>query len=584
MFRKNTQHLQPAIISAASELPEKQRKRLENSWAGTFYKEFFCRIDEESFAVLYCDKDSRPNVPVNVLIGLEALKSGYGWSDLELYENYCYNLQLRYALGYDRLGDGDFEIRTLYYFRERLSRYNAEHGINLLEKAFEQVTDKQITALKVRTGMQRMDSTQIASNIVSASRLQLLVESLIRVERILNEADKKQLKDTFAPFTSDSAGHYTYRIKGKEAVKEHMQRIGETIYTLLQELRPGYEEESAYQVMARLFEENFTIERQTLRPKENQELSSDSLQSVDDLEASFRTKGKKHYKGYVSNITETCDPENGLQLVTKVQVAPNNTDDTQMLAEALPELKERTGIKKLYTDGGYGSPDMDQTLREHEVEQIQTGIRGRVPDGKKLNLSDFEIKQAESGKPTRITCPQGQVVAVQPSSQKKGYVAHFDEGICQDCPLVQICPAQKGRRDSSWHLRFTEAQVHVSQRRRRNQKHEAEAHNLRAAVEATVRQVKHPFPGSKLPVRGRFRVSCMMLGSAIMTNVRRISRYLDLKREQELVQKQGIKGQNGSDNSPLFSLLLNTKFNLPLFAIKILAISPFRLVNLSLLQ
>ena len=233
MFRKNTQHLQPAIISAASELPEKQRKRLENSWAGTFYKEFFCRIDEESFAVLYSDKDSRPNVPVNVLIGLEALKSGYGWSDLELYENYCYNLQLRYALGYDRLGDGDFEIRTLYYFRERLSRYNAEHGINLLEKAFEQVTDKQITALKVRTGMQRMDSTQIASNIVSASRLQLLVESLIRVERILNEADKKQLKDTFAPFTRDSAGHYTYRIKGKEAVKEHMQCIGETIYTLL---------------------------------------------------------------------------------------------------------------------------------------------------------------------------------------------------------------------------------------------------------------------------------------------------------------------------------------------------------------
>jgi hypothetical protein len=178
-------------------------------------------------------------------------------------------------------------------------------------------------------------------------------------------------------------------------------------------------------------------------------------------------------------------------------VAPNNTDDTQLLAEALPELKERTGIKKLYTDGGYGSPDMDQSLREHKVEQIQTGIRGRVPDGKKLNLSDFEIKQAESGKPTRITCPQGQVVAVQPSSQKKGYVAHFDEGICQDCPLVQICPAQKGRRDTSWHLRFTEAQVHVSQRRRRNQKNEDEAHNLRAAVEATVRQVKHPFPGSK---------------------------------------------------------------------------------------
>ena len=63
MFRKNTKHQQPALISAASELPAKQRKRLENSWASTFYKEFFCRIDEERFAVLYSEKDSRPNVP-----------------------------------------------------------------------------------------------------------------------------------------------------------------------------------------------------------------------------------------------------------------------------------------------------------------------------------------------------------------------------------------------------------------------------------------------------------------------------------------------------------------------------------------
>ena len=171
----------------------------------------------------------------------------------KLYARYCYDLQVRYALGYDRLGDGDFEIRTLYYFRERLSRYNSEQGINLLEKAFEQVTDQQITALKVRTGMQRMDSTQIASNIVSASRLHLMVESLIRVERILSEADRERLKDIFTPFTSDSAGHYTYRVKGKEAVREHMQQIGEAIYALLQELRPEYEEESAYQVMSRLF-------------------------------------------------------------------------------------------------------------------------------------------------------------------------------------------------------------------------------------------------------------------------------------------------------------------------------------------
>ncbi|MEA1992543.1 MAG: transposase, partial [Thermodesulfobacteriota bacterium] len=351
--------MQPAIISAASELPEKQRKRLKSSWANTFYQEFFSRIDEGIFSVLYSEVPSRPNVPVNVLVGLEALKAGFGWSDQELYDNFCYDLQVRYALGYDRLGDGDFEIRTLYYFRERLSRYNLEQGKNLLEKAFEQITEIQISALKVRTGMQRMDSTQIASNIVSASRIQLLVEGIQRVERILSEADRRKWSKLFAPYIKDNAGHFTYRIKGEKALQGHLTQIGQTIYDLLLKLEHAYAEEKAYQVLTRLFSEHFMVIVQEIQLKENSELTSSSLQSVDDLEASFRTKGGKHYKGYVANITETCDPENDIQLITKVQVAPNNVDDTQLLDEALPDLKARTHVDTLYTDGGYGSPEMD---------------------------------------------------------------------------------------------------------------------------------------------------------------------------------------------------------------------------------
>jgi len=559
MFKKNTKHQQPAIISAASELPEKQRKRLESSWAGTFYNQFFCRIKEETFAVLYSDIPSRPNVAVNVLIGLEALKAGYGWSDQELYENYCYNLQVRYALGYDRLGDGDFEIRTLYYFRERLSRYNAEQGINLLEKAFEQITDAQIMDLKVHTGMQRMDSTQIASNIVFASRLQLMVETFQRVERMLSAADKVRLADMLAPYMQDSAGHYTYRVKGTEAVQAHLQQIGQTMHALLLELKPAYASEPAYQVMERIFAENFHVLEGGLRVKENTELTSGCLQSVDDLEATYRTKGKNHYKGYVANITETCDPENDLQLITKMQVASNNVDDAQLMEETLPNLKERTNLDTLYTDGGYGSPGADHTLRDNQIEQIQTAIRGRAPSAEKLNLADFKIKQAESGKPTRITCPRGQSVMVHSSSQKKAYVAHFGNEVCQACPLVQKCPAQRGKRDLRFHLRFSQKQVNMSQRRQRSQIHLEEGSNLRAAVEATVRSVKHPFPASKLPVRGRFRVSCMLIGSAMITNVRRIQCYLEaiLKLENEQMKTQ--KEQECSQEQPSVSFFVSLK-------------------------
>lgn len=539
MFKKNTKHQQPALISAISDLPEKQRQRLEQSWAGTFYREFFCRMDEEAFAVLYSTVGSRPNVPVNVLVGLEAMKAGFGWSDQEMYDHYCYDLQVRRALGYDRLGDGDFEIRSLYYFRERLSRYNAEQGVNLLEKAFEQITDAQIVSLKVRTGMQRMDSTQIASNIVSASRLQLLVEAVQRVERILNEADRVRLAETFAPYTQDSAGHYTYRVKGKEAVQEHLQKIGQAIHALLQELKSAYATELAYQVLERIFAENFNLLESGLCAKENTEIASSCLQSVDDLEATYRTKGTGHYKGYVANITETCDPQNEIQLITKVQVAPNNVDDSQLLAEALPNLQERTDLDTLVTDGGFGGEASDQALQEAQtITHIQTAIRGAQPDPDKFNLSDFDIQQNEKGQPVTLTCPQGQTVLVTPG-RTTGWQARFDPTLCSVCPfqLEGRCRTQPQKRDPRYLLTFTTPEMRSAQRRKEYLAHLGDSHNLRSAVEASVRSVKHPFPAGQLPVRGQFRVTCLAIASAATANVRRIQRYLVAKKKNILAAK-----------------------------------------------
>jgi hypothetical protein len=284
-----------------------------------------------------------------------------------------------YAVGYDRLGDGDFEICTLYYFRERLSRYNREQGSNLLEQAFEQITDAQLVDLKIRTGMQRMDSTQIASNIVSASRLHLLVEAVQRIERILTETDRVRLSECLAPYTQDRAGHYTYRVKGKPAVQAHLQKIGQTIQALLQDLKNTYAAETAYQVLERIFAENFQISEDGPHPKDNTEISSACLQSLDDLQATYRTKGTGHYKGYVANLTETCDPANEIQLITKVQVAPNNGDDSQLLAEALPNLKERTALDTLVTDGGFGGETADLALQDQQVSLVQTAPRGAQP-------------------------------------------------------------------------------------------------------------------------------------------------------------------------------------------------------------
>ncbi len=316
MFRSNKDHLQTAIFTSVDQLSPKLQKRLKDSWAETFYKEFFSRLDEEPFAVLYSEIPSRPNIPVNVLVGFEVLKAGFGWSDEELYDAFCYtilaqgNLQVRYALGYRDIREGEFDLRTIYNFRERLSRHMQETGINLIAKAFEQVSDEQIKAFQLKTGKLRMDSTQIASNIREMSRLQLLVEVLQRVHRMLSEEDQNRHKKDFEPYLQGSSGQYIYRIKGGE-VDDHLQPIGELMCRLVNELRADYGQEPTYKMLERVFREHFTLDDgDDPRPKQGKELSAGSLQSPGDWEATYRRKNDEGHRGYVANLTETCDPEN----------------------------------------------------------------------------------------------------------------------------------------------------------------------------------------------------------------------------------------------------------------------------------
>jgi hypothetical protein len=532
MFKKNKKHLQPSLVNNVSQLPQRQRERLEQSWAGVFYREVFSRLDEVPFAVLYADIPSRPNIPVNVLVGLEYLKSGFGWSDEELYDAFLYNVQVRYALGYQELGEGEFDLRTLYYFRQRLSRHMQETGKHLLNQAFEQVTDEQLKVFALKTGKQRMDSTQVESNIRHHGRLQLLVEVLQRVHRMLNEVDQAQYAEVFEPYLRGHPGHYIYRLK-KEDYAAHTQKIGEVMHLLLSQLRVSYEKEKAFQVLERVFGEHFRLDSEQVQTKANKELSACSLQSPDDWEATIREKGNGLHHGYVTNLTETCDNQNPFQLITKVQVDPNHTDDPQLLVEALPNLTARMNLDTLYTDGGYGSPLADQTLIDHQVRLLQTAIRGHPLNPEKLSLADFTHEIDETGKPIRITCPQGQQVAVREGNQHKGFVAEFDHQVCQACPLIEKCPSRPVRRNPIRFLYFLDWEVHVARRRQQNAEFQKMKQNPRAAIEATIRAVKHPFSNSKLPVRGKFRVFYLMIGAAIMNNVRQIQRYLTSKEGKE---------------------------------------------------
>jgi len=547
MFKKNDNHLQPPLLGTVQALPEKQRQRLETSWAAVFYREFFNRLDESIFSDLFSDKASRPNVPVNVLVSLDFLKAGHGWSDEEMYDEFQFNLQVRYALGLHEFDTGHFELRTVYNFRRRLSEYQKETGEDLLAKVFSDITDAQLAAYGIHTERQRVDSSQISSAIADASRLQLVVTGVKRLARLLDDAQQATHVELLAPYQQGQAEKYVYRVKGKAATQRALQAAGTVLAKLLPVVanQDGKGARATYQAVARLFAENFDLtEEKKVRVRGNNEITSGALQSLDDLEASYRYKGRTGYKGYVLNVMETADSRNEFQLITHVQVAPNNTQDTRLLCEALPNLKERTGLTDLYGDGGYGSKASDLVLHDQGVALHQTHLRGKVPNPTSYCLADFDITFVEDGKPATLGCPHGQIVPIQPA--RKRWLARFDADKCQTCPAFQTqCGARPLQEGTFCHLSFPFVDLLWAQRRQRYRLLRQTPGDPRAAIEATIRSIKHP-SGGRLPVRGLRRVTDMIVGTAAMVNIWTILRYQRRKqrnRPPDQSEKSTARGQ-----------------------------------------
>lgn len=96
-FVSNTNQ-QMSLADSTFHLTDRERKFLEKSWAKTFADKVFPAIDETIFSVLYSDKASRPNTPVNVIVGALILKEALGDTDDELVEALMFDIGYQYVL------------------------------------------------------------------------------------------------------------------------------------------------------------------------------------------------------------------------------------------------------------------------------------------------------------------------------------------------------------------------------------------------------------------------------------------------------------------------------------------------------
>lgn len=525
MFRENQKHRQVTIYGMLHQFSVSVMKRLDKSWAPAFRKLIFEKIDERRYAVLYSTIDSRPNFPVNIWVGLEILKAIFDYTDEEILDQFHFNLLTARALGQDNLGDITLSERTIYYNRQRLLDYEARTGHNLLEEEFQAITDEALAELKINTKIQRMDSSMVGSFIKQMSRLELIAKVLQNFYWDMPEAEQARWKERLQEYIEDESEHITYQLKRAE-VEEHLKKLGNLLFELHQAYAGDVKisASKSYQHVSRLLLEQYTIsvnsEKTTIELKPAKEISAACLQNPADDTATFRQKDGRNYKGDSLNVAETCAPDNPVQLLTDISVHPNIVSDEVILAERISEIKERTGVEEMITDGGYSGEKSETACQKESVTLIPTEVKGRKLDPEEISLAEFHFE----GK-VIVSCPEDQAPIEQIHQPNKGHhIVRFDNRYCLVCSRQQNCLVNCRKKFAS--LIYDDRQLVLSWRRQQlgEEVYRLKCH-LRPAVEGTVSQFKRLMHDGKLRVRGLGRIRQSLILMAIGINFGRLWAY-----------------------------------------------------------
>ena len=492
------------------------KKKIEKSEEYTFYKLIFSGIKEDIFAGLYSDIKSRPNAPINAMVASLILMHRYKWSYEELFKHIEFNILTKIALGLDSIESMPFCPATIFNFQNRLSKHFAETGEILLEKVFDRLTEKQHKTLKIKTHIQRTDSFAAASNIRNYTRLQLLVELILRIWRVLSDEDKKRFKEQFEPYLDKTSGQYIYCLQASD-IPHELEKIAHLYHWIDQNLKPSYAERAIFKIFERVYAEQFRVVQEKIEIKPPEHISSSSVQSPDDLDAAYHTKNGKELRGQSINIVETAHPENPLNLITDVSVHPANKDDSKALNERLDTLKEKTPeLEELHFDGAYGSSDNDRKCERYGITPVQTAVKGIKP------AVEMSIEKVADTAYT-VSCPQ-QTVTSAPT--RKRHKAVFELSVCKRCSLRTTCPTIKRKNDR---VLYFAHDYHLALRRQKMiDSLPEERKKLRSNVEATVNEFVQRMPRKKLKVRGAFKTSVFAFSVAMGVNFGRIFRLIQV--------------------------------------------------------
>jgi hypothetical protein len=484
-----------------------------SGWQGVFRHALLEVMPVDELAKNFSQSLGAPTKELYSMAGLIFLADFHNWTAAQAAEIYIFRTDVQYALN---LEPGvEVSTRTVERY-QKLFRDN-----DLAARVFHDVTACLTEKLELDISRQRLDSTHVLSHMASFGRTKLMA---VAIKRFLTQV-KRHAPELYAALPEPFRGRYEPAEShlfagGKDAAarQRSRQQAAEDLLLIIEHFAncADMTGRSSYKALVTIFSQQCEVSEGKVAVKAK--TGGDCVQNPSDIDATY--SGHKG-QGYQVQLTETCVPENEVQLITGALPQTACEPDGGSVVPMLDQLEESELLPEaMLADTLYCGDENVQAAETRGVELVGP-IPGRQPesDPAALTIDDFAVDERTGHVDA---CPQGHVPLVVERDKEAGTTRiEMPPEVCGGCPFRNSCPINKTR-DGRYTMEFSDKDHRLAGRRREQETPVfTERYALRSGIESTNSGLKNRLGLKRLRVRGRGSVFRVILHKVAGWNVLR---------------------------------------------------------------
>jgi hypothetical protein len=532
----------------------KAYQKLKQGWQHLFRESIRELMPVDVVGGEFSDECGQPTKELYSMCGLILIMEFMDWTTKEAVDNYIYRGDIHYALNLESAGTYVSE-RSIYRYKNLMIEND------LAAQIMTDVTRTLVEKLNLKIGKQRLDSTHLESDMAKFGRTQLMSTA---IKRFLTQLKRHDLV-TYDELDAELRKRYEkspYQLfGGKKKSDDDRQllriQIAKDMYELIVLFgeNEGHNRRKTFTDLVLIFDQQCEI---TPSDDSNDEAiieirkhpGGDVIQNPSDPDATY--DGKKG-PGFQVQLSETCDEDNEVQLITTAIPEKACESDANAMEPVLENLKANDLLPgELSADTAYGSDDNQQRCETEGIELVSP-VPGKKIDASQTGAADFE--EAPGGEV--LCCPMRcKSLMSTTAGEADATLVIMNELDCCNCVYLDTCPVEKDRR-GRYAFKYTSKERRLDARRRYEATSDfREKYRIRSGIEATNSVIKRVTGLARLRVRGRPAVFHSILLKIAGWNILQAARALSLRAKRLAQQLSDEIHETGQSRQDFFAIFM----------------------------